>query len=352
MASAFPTYTKTKWSSATEQSKIIVPCSDNTLPDDWKTDFPSTNAWDPTASISDGNITITRIFFFRIKDGVTVKPREIPPIEVFRAPGFPKRRSRLPEDKRFIYLGNGELSKLNNDLDSKIWVYRATYVLDASIDDDEDENTKPWNRKPWNVSLTHPEVQKPFLYGYDENNRRFKTVQYDAYYGPIQVPTDPVINSAGDRFELMRTKTNLQLNFTYALKPSRFNINDLMDCIHTINKSKIKMIGVEIPARRGYMEGLESHYQVDDNGNEYWEINVSILLDRVGDGFQRHVYDVGNRAKWHQDVHDTVNDNGVITGRGTGAMTMSSQGIYGWWSFDTSTASTTGREEKSYFDMV
>ena len=340
MASAFPTYTKTKWASASQESKIIVPCSNDTLPDDWRTDYPSANGWDTTASVSDGNITITRFFFFTIKSGVTVRPREIPPIEVFRAPGFPKRRSRLPEDKRFIYLGNGELSKLNGDLNSKIWVYRATYVLDASIDDDEDENTKPWNRKPWGVSLTHPEVQKPFLYGYDDENRRFKTVQYDAYYGKIQVPTDPVINSAGDRFELMRTKTNLQLNFTYALKPSRFNINDLMDCIHTINKSKIKMIGVEIPARRGYMEGLEPHYNVDDNGNEYWEINVSILLDRVGDGFQRHVYDVGNRAKWHSDISKTVDSNGVVQSRGTGALTTSSQDIYGWWSFDQTSAAT------------
>lgn len=341
MASAFPTYTKTKWASASQESKIIVPCSNDTLPDDWRTDYPSANGWDTTASVSDGNITITRFFFFTIKSGVTVRPREIPPIEVFRAPGFPKRRSRLPEDRRFIYLGNGELSKIGTDIDSKLWVYRATYVLDASIDDDEDENTKPWNRKPWGVSLTHPEVQKPFLYGYDENNRRFKTIRYDSYYGEIQVPTDPVINSAGDRYELMRTKTNLQLNFTYALKPSRFNINDLMDCIHTINKSKIKMIGVEIPARRGYMEGLEPHYQVDDNGNEYWEINVSILLDRVGDGFQRHVYDVGNRARWHlggyqydSQTNKVVNANGVIVSYGSGALTPSSQAIYGWWPYD------------------
>lgn len=340
-SSAFPTYQITKWSSVSEQSKIIVPCSDNTVPSDVRTSLPSATGWETSASMSDGDITLTKYFFFTIKDGVTIRPREIPPIEVFRAPGFPKKHSRLPEDNRFVYLGNGELSKLNNDIDSIIWVYKATYTWDLHHID-EDENTKPWDRKPTNVSLSHPEVQKPFLYGYDEENRRFKTVQYNTYYGQIQVPTNPVVNSAGDRFELMQTKTNLQLNFTYCVRPSRFNINDVMDSQHTINKSKIKVIGIEIPARRGYMENIEPHYSVDDNGNEYWELSVSILYDKIGDGFQRHVMDVGNRAKWHiegfpvttQGKVNNVNDNGVITSYGSGALSPSSQAIYGWWPYD------------------
>jgi hypothetical protein len=66
----------------------------------------------------------------------------------------------------------------------------------------------------------------------------------------------------------MRTKTNLQLNFTYCVRPSRFNINDVMDCIHTINKSKLMVLNIEIPAGRGFMEQLEPHYNIDDNGND------------------------------------------------------------------------------------
>ena len=335
MPAAFPTYQITKWASANEQSKIIVPCSDNTVPSDVRSSLPSAYGWDTSASMSDGNMTLSRFFYFTIKSGVTVRPREIPQIEVIRAPGFPKKHSRLPEDNRFVYNGNGELSKLNGDIDSVIWVYKATYEWDPNHSD-EDENTKPWDRKPTNVSLSHPEVQKPFLYGYDEENNRFKTVQYNAYYGKIQVPTNPVVNSAGDRFELMQSKTNLQLNFTYCVRPSRFNINDVMESQHTINKSKIKVIGIEIPARRGYMENIEPHYNVDDNGNEYWELSVSILLDKIGDGFQRHVMDVGNRAKWHVSGWAINKYTGAITSHGSGALSRSSQAIYGWWTFDTS----------------
>ena len=328
----FPSYTPTKWTSPSQQSSIIVPCSNEKLKCDEKSELPSTTGWDAEAQVQDGHLSFTRYYFFRVKDGVQINPREIPPIEIFRAPGFPKKFSRLPEDTRYVYLGNGSLTHGNGDIDDNVWCYKAEYELRLSDDDDEDENTKPWDRKPTNVSLTHPEVQKPFRYGYDNQNRRFKTVMHDSYYGEIQVPTCPVVNSAGDVIEAMRTKTNVQLNFTYFLKPSRFNINDVLDCIHTINKSKLMVLGTEIPAGRGFMEQMEPHYNVDDNGNEYWELNTSILLDRVGDGFARHLLDVGNRALWPLGGWD-VTQYGVITQSTPYTLARAPQAVYGWWSF-------------------
>lgn len=328
----FPSYKPTKWTSPSQQSTIIEPCSNERLKCDEKSELPSTTGWDAEAQVQDGQLSFPRYFFFRLKDGVQVNPREVPPIEVFRAPGFPKKYSRLPEDRRYIYRGNGSLTHGNGDIDDNVWVYKAEYELYTG-DDDEDENTKPWDRKPTNVSLTHPEVQKPFRYGYDSENRRFKTVQHNSYYGKIQVPTCPVVNSAGDVIEAMRTKTNLQLNFTYSVRPSRFNINDIMDCIHTINKSKLMVLNIEIPAGRGFMEQLEPHYNIDDNGNDYWEISTSILLDRVGDGFARHLLDVGNRALWPATGWK-VNDYGVITQDTPYTLARAPQAVYGWWSFN------------------
>ena len=329
----FPTYKIHSWSSSSQKSSIIVQCSNNTTIDDPRTELPSSYVWETSATVSDGNLSLSRSFYFTLKNGVTVRPREVPPCEVFRAEGFPKKFARLPEDRRFIYLGNGELSKLNGDIDSAIWVYKAEYIYNPNIDDDEDENTKPWDRAPWNVSFSHPEVEKPFRYAYDSENRRFKTVEHDAYYGEIQVPTNPVVNSAGDIIEASSTKTNLQLNFTYAVRPSRFNINDVMDCIHTINKSKFKVIGIEVPAGRGFMQELEPHYNVDDNGNEYWELNTAILLDRVGDGFARHLLDVGNRALWPRNGQWDVNAYGVIQVNSNFTLSTCPEAIYGWWSF-------------------
>lgn len=328
----FPSYKPTKWTSPSQQSTIIEPCSNERLKCDEKSELPSTTGWDAEAQVQDGHLSFPRYFFFRLKDGVQVNPREVPPIEVFRAPGFPKKYSRLPEDRRYIYRGNGNLTHGNGDIDDNVWVYKAEYELYTG-DDDEDENTKPWDRKPTNVSLTHPEVQKPFRYGYDSENRRFKTVQHNAYYGEIQVPTCPVVNSAGDVIEAMQTKTNLQLNFTYGVRPSRFNINDIMDCIHTINKSKLMVLNIEIPAGRGFMEQLEPHYNIDDNGNDYWEISTSILLDRVGDGFARHLLDVGNRALWPA-TGCNVNQYGVVTQTTPYVLARAPQAVYGWWSFN------------------
>lgn len=333
MPSAFPTYQITKWSSANEQSKIIVPCSDDTVPSDVRTSLPSAFGWETSASMSDGDMTLSRLFYFTIKSGVTVRPREIPPIEVFRAPGFPKKHSRLPEDNRFVYLGNGELTKLNNDIDSIIWVYKATYTWDPSHID-EDENTTPWNRKPYDISLSHPEVQKPFQYAYNDNNELFVTTT-NKQGNKVEVPADPVVNTAGDRFELLQTKTNLQLNFTFNLRPTSFNINNIIACQHSINKSKIKVIGIEIPALKGFMENMEPRYNVDDNGREYWAISTSILIDLIGDGFKRRVMEVGNRAIWPANVEDTVDGNGVIDNTGKwGTLSKKSQAIYGWWSWN------------------
>ena len=334
-AQTFPTYKIHKWTDSNQKSDIIVQCSNQTTIGDPRTELPSSFVWETSATVSDGNLSLSRSFYFTIKNGVTVRPREIPPVEVFRAEGFPKKFSRLPEDKRFVYKGNGELSKLNGDIDSAIWVYRAEYVFDPNSDD-EDENTKPWNRKPYDVSLAHPEVQKSFLYAYNDNNELFVTTT-DKHGNKVEVPADPVVNAAGDRFELLRTKTNLQLNFTYNIRPELFNINDVVQCQHSINKSKIKVIGIEIQALQGYLENMEPRYNIDDNGRGYWALSTSILIDKVGDGFKRRIMEVGNRAKWPSNVENTVGDNGVIDNTGRwGKLSMSSQGIYGWWSWDTS----------------
>lgn len=333
-------------------STIIVPCS-GTSSDPMQE--PGPYAWDLSASMQNGIATITKIFNFTMSSaavGSGIKPYAVCPAEVMKSSGFPVRFSVLAEDTRYKYYGNGTIEHTHPD--STYWTYRAEYTIQrsasASLNSEgssDDESTPPWKRKPTNVSISFPEVVIPFRMGYNGNNNRY-TTRDD---GSIDVLV-PIVNSAGDIIEAETKKHYVQLSFTYCLSPNNFNVNDFINNVNSINKSKAKVCGLTFPAGSCLLVSANPQYhdEVTDGTKskswKWWEIDAVLQYDPSGDGFEQRLLNIGNRAIWYAGMR--VNSNGVVSHTGTTLQKYPSE-IYHWRSFADGTYGQTALTETIQF---
>lgn len=311
-----------------EYSRYIRPCaatSNNPLEE------PGSHAWADENSVSDGYLTLHKTFYFTLKDlssgslfwDGAVSPFEIPPSEVLRSSGFPQKWERLAEDTNYHYTGNGTLRHLSPT--SRIWAFDAEYTSKNETDSDgysRDDKTPPWKRKPTNVSIELDEIEGPLTVGYDKNNRRFKPIVDDDIgnigYLVRQASNHNIIrNTAGDPINGRGTRYVTKVNFTYCLKPNDFSPMAIINKNGSVNKSRITVINIEIPAGCGRIVRLQPQLIDDwDSGSfhrktPYWEIQVSIQLAIHGESFNQKLMNCGNRAKFHKGF--TISDSGEVT---------------------------------------
>lgn len=317
-------------------------------------DEPPPCIWGDSSNMQDGYGSIHKIFYFTLKngrhfkdgkvDGDYVNPNTICPAEIFLAEGFPAKYSRLTDlngekkdqYKRYQYKGNGQLTHVH---DSEIWIYDAEYTTqhvglqDDGVTDDDDD-TDPWDRAPWGVSLDFPEEVIPFRYAY-KGNKRFT----DNDHSNTKRALDPVVNKAGDRILAETVKWNLQLTFTYALKPrSDLDITTIRSAQGSINKNDIKLCGLKIPAGRGRIISLKPQLieeSSDTSGNkvkEHWEIQATVqIISDSNETFNSKLLNVGSRALFSKFA--IVTPTGKVTNNSFFSGYMEKSTIYSWFSF-------------------
>lgn len=326
--------------------------------------------WGDSSSMQDGYGSIHKIFYFTLKngrhfaDGDThedyVNPNTICPAEIFLAEGFPAKYSRLTDlngekndqYKRYQYKGNGQLTHVH---DSEIWIYDAEYTTqhvgledDGKTDDDDD--TDPWDRAPWNVSLDFPEEVIPFRYAY-KGNKRFA----DSYDSKAKRALDPVVNAAKDRILAETIKWNLQLSFTYALKPrSDLDITTIRSAQGSINKNDIKLCGLKIPAGRGRIISLKPQLieeASDTSGNkvkEHWEVQATVqIISDSNESFNSKLLNVGSRALFNRQakVDETT---GKVLNNSFSSGHMEKSTIYSWFSFSNTNGQAGGNVTREF----
>ena len=323
-----------------EYSKIIRPCNGG---DEKHLEEPGPYRWEPEASVNNGFMTLQKTFYFTLKDlpadstfwegdmqsdntRIQVLPRMIPPSEIMKSEGFPQKGEALAEDSHYHYTGNGTLRHWDND--ARIWEYTAEYTNELQHDSDGrpvDDNTPPWKRKPSNVQIQFVEQEEPFTVGITGGNKQYSEAfgKDDAagYCFRNMYHKNMIRNTAGDPINARTKHSYTQVSFTYNVKPEDFNVNDIIACNGSVNKAKVKVIGLTLPAGVARIVSLQPQYidQWQDGSYQkkqsYWQISVTIQINIYYETFNQKLLNVGNRAVFHQG--GSVNASGAFTD-GTG----------------------------------
>lgn len=327
---------KSTWvfSTGTDYSKWIRPCG--ATGSDPLTE-PGPFRWEPEAEVSEGFATLHKTFYFTLTDyavntakfwdgGTTdgaslhYLPRIIPPSEIMRSSGFPKKGEKLAEDPNYHYTGNGTIRHISHD--SRIWEYQAEYTSRIERDangDDEDENSEPWSRRPTNVSVEFVERDEPFTVGYRQRDwaRTVHEIPNTGIMYQSPIFNNIVRNSAGDPINARCTRSRTQIRFTYNIKPGDFNVNDIIDCRGSINKKEIRVIGLRLKPGQARLVDIHPEYKNEWRDGtftkrwNYWQISVTMEASTKNDTFNQKLLNVGNRALFHQKY--TIDSTGHVT---------------------------------------
>ena len=328
-----------------EYSKIIRPCNGG---DEQHLEEPGPYRWEPEAQVNNGFMTLQKTFYFTLKDlpadssfwegdmqndnqRLQVLPRVIPPSEIMKSEGFPRKGEALAEDPHYHYTGNGTLRHWHND--TRIWEFTAEYTNELQYDSDGnqvDDNTPPWKRKPTNVQIQFVEQEEPFTIGITGGNKQvseafaFDYASGICYRNPYH--KNMIRNSAGDPINARTKRNYTQVSFTYNVKPSDFSVTDLISCIGSVNKSEIKVIGLTFAPGIARVVSLQPQYidQWQDGSYQkkqsYWQISVTIQMNTNYESFNQKFLNVGNRAIFHLQSSNTdrITSKGVyLDGSGT-----------------------------------
>ena len=248
-------------------------------------DHEESNLFRTAANISNGDVSISRIIYFESDASLEDAA------DVAALPEFPQKYAAHPQHPQFKYYGNASIEPLRAH--SKIW--KATLEYSSSDPNATDINgqkvtdeTPPWNLRPENIDFKYPETTIPFTTAYNNENK-------------LSVP---VRNAAGDRIVATKSVFNIQMSFSFATK--KWDPEKALEFAGTLNKNSEKVCGLKLEPYSALLMPAESSYvRVYENGSkkikwEYWNVNITILIDSTGMLHRRFLLNVGDRAKFKQ----------------------------------------------------
>lgn len=309
---------------------------------------PASTGWlHDDISVSENECSIVKLFNFTLKDDSPIEPRTICPAEALAFEGLPKIGDTITSDTMdsiFYYSGNGTL--VHPDEDSRFWQYRAEYSSSKQGVASSSRRTElPWKQKPTNISITFPEIVKPFKLAYDYKNKIYEDSGASFTETKTEIigeATQIVSNTAGDPFDAKTKRNIVQLHFTYNIKPRDFDINELLLLQNSVNSRDTKIIGLNIEAGTGCILSISPVYHDESLGEnskrkyQWWEITVDIQIDKVEKRFGQKFLNTGNRAKFPSPKSFEVTQNGVVRylEDAKNHLSDTAQQIYQWFSFD------------------
>jgi hypothetical protein len=257
-----------------------------------------------SASVSDGNATITRRIYF-VADSRNEDAADVMALEC-----FPKKYSAHPRHPAYKYYGNASIQPLSDS--SMTWYADLEYTAENtnSVDMNGNEVTKdtpPWELFPDNYNISYPEVTIPFTAAYDENGN---------IYDRDGKTLIPVQNSAGSPLKVETVRFNFKMSFQFAVK--KWDLSNSFNFGNTINARSERICGIVFPAGKALMLPIEATpvtvFEEDTNKLkwEYWNINVTILADPTEQSLAKYIPDVGHKAKFKSFVFkDDLIEKGV-----------------------------------------
>ena len=253
------------------------------------------------STMQDGVVTIPKRLYFKVPAGQD--PRQYNDIDVYSHPLFPQKYSALSADPRYKFYGN---ASVKHDLDGgHYFTAELEYsTQEPNATDDSGgtvtSNTPPWKLKPDNIEFTYPEMNVKFEASYNSTGKLYEKV-YDPGTGSlVYLPVLPVVNSAGDPFQMERTVRNIQMSFTFSAQ--KWQITHALNYGNTINANEITVVGLTIPAGRALLLPPECSYITvyEDNSSkikwQYWSVKIAIHVDVTGLLLNRKVLNIGDRA--------------------------------------------------------
>lgn len=312
-----------------QYSTIIRPCTGSSY--DPMTE-PGPYAWALENSVENGKLTLRKTFYFTLNGysgtsfwGGDPSAYDVCPAEVLRSSGFPQKWDRLAEDTNYHFTGDGTLRHLRDN--DRIWAFDAEYTAKAENDSDGNarkHDTKPWKRKPENVTIELDEIECPLVVGLDKDNKRFKAITSKdvgnvGYLVRQASNHNNIRNSAGDPINARGTRYVIKVKFTYWVKPSDFDASMFIDCIGSVNKKDVQIIGIKI--KSGCARIVELHPQYFDQWDSdsfstkttYWEVNTTIQLSMNGDSFNQKLLNTGSRAKFYKSYSISTSGSATYT---------------------------------------
>ena len=258
-----------------------------------------------SASVSEGNATITRRIYF-VADSRNEDAADVMALEC-----FPKKYSAHPRHPAYKYYGNASIQPLSDS--SMTWYADLEYTAENpnTFDMNGNEVTKdtpPWELFPDNYNISYPEVTIPLTAAYDEYGR-----VYDSN-GKTLVP---VQNSAGSPLKVETVRFNFKMSFQFAVK--EWDLSNAFNFGNTINARSERICGIVFPAGKALMLPIEATpvtvFEEDTNKLkwEYWNVNITILADPTEQSLAKYIPDVGNKAKFKSVFYkDELIDYGVL----------------------------------------
>jgi len=122
---------------------------------------------------------------------------------------------------------------------------------------------------PFNITMSAVENIVPFEFSYDTESSSGE-------------PVCPVATSAGTAIAASTVKVSLQISFSYYLP--YFNPSWILMVADTVNRERVKVCDIEIPAECGLIKTVGSKI-IREEENSYYQVDVSMEIN--SDGFKR-----------------------------------------------------------------
>ncbi len=123
--------------------------------------------------------------------------------------------------------------------------------------------------RPFNVTLSTIEKVVPFEFSYDLTDDSGRPVQ-------------PVVTTAGTAIPANTVQTSLLLKFSYRLRS--FKPSWILETADTVNRSPVKVCGLDIPAECGLIKTVAAEIVSEDSSphNSVFQVDVSMEISPEG----------------------------------------------------------------------
>lgn len=126
--------------------------------------------------------------------------------------------------------------------------------------------------RPFNVTLSTVEKVVPFEFSYDQTD--------DSGH-----PVRPVVTAAGTAIPASTVQTSLLLKFSYRLRS--FKPSWILETADTVNRSPIKVCGLDIPAECGLIKTVAAEIISEDSSPHNSVFQVDVCMEISPEGFLR-----------------------------------------------------------------